>query len=347
MNETPPPPAPRNRWRPPLWLLGATMLVVLALVFYLPGLFLVETDDATIEADTVTIAPKVPAYVRALHITDNSAFTAGELLVELDPRDYETARANAEANLDSAIAQQQASEAQLAAQGQIVAADTAKLTGDRANLTYAQQELARFEQLSKTGAGTREDLQKAMADLGVRQGGLQMDQATLAAAQAQLGVLRAQASEASASAAAARAALAQARLNLGYTKIYAPVTGTVANRTVNVGDYVQPGQALFSAVPDEVYVIANFKETQLNRMRVGQTVSISVDAFPGLTLHGHVDSFQRGTGSYFALLPPENATGNFVKIIQRVPVKILLDGKQPIGLAPGMSVEARVKVRDY
>lgn len=347
MNETPAAPAPRKRWRPPLWLLGAAMLVVLALVFYLPGLFLVETDDATIEADTVTIAPKVPAYVQALHITDNSAFTAGELLVELDPRDYQTARDTAQANLDSAIAQQQAAQAQLATQGQIVEADTAKLTGDRANLTYAQQELTRFETLAKSGAGTREDLQKATADLGVRQGSLQTDQATLAAAQAQLGVLRGQVSEATASIAAARAILAQAKLNLGYTKIYAPVTGTVANRTVRVGDYVQPGQALFSAVPDEVYVIANFKETQLSQIRVEQKVSISVDAFPGVTLHGHVDSFQRGTGSYFALLPPENATGNFVKIIQRVPVKILVDGKPPIGLAPGMSVEVRVSVRDY
>ncbi len=349
MNDTTPPAAPPpapKRWRPPLWLLGAAVLVVLALAFYLPGLFVVETDDATIEADAVTIVPKVPAYVAALHITDNSAFTAGQLLVELDPRDYLTARDTAQANLDSAIAQHQAAEAQLAAQGRIVDADTAKLAGDRASLTYAQQEVARFETLARSGAGTREDLQKATAAFGVQQAGLQTDQATLAAAQAQLGVLRAQTSEATASVAAARATLAQARLNLGYTKIYAPVTGTVANRTVRVGDYVQPGQALFSAVPDEVYVIANFKETQLSRMRAGQAVSVHVDAFPDLILHGLVDSFQRGTGAYFALLPPENATGNFVKIIQRVPVKILLDGKLPPGLAPGMSVEARVSIRD-
>ena len=133
-------------------------------------------------------------------------------------------------------------------------------------------------------------------------------------------------------------------LNLSYTKIYAPVSGTVANRTVQVGNFVQPGQTLFSAVPNEVYVIANFKETQLTHMRVGQKVDITVDAFPGLKLHGHINSFQRGTGSYFALLPPENATGNFVKVVQRVPVKILLDDADPKThlIAPGMSVEATV-----
>jgi membrane fusion protein (multidrug efflux system) len=181
----------------------------------------------------------------------------------------------------------------------------------------------------------------------VQQAALNTDEATVAAARAQLDVLRANAEVAAASAEAAQAALAQARLNLSYTKIFAPMTGTVANRTVQVGNYVQPGQALFDAVPDAVYVIANFKETQLAGMRVGQAVSISVDAFPDLTLRGHVDSFQRGTGAYFALLPPENATGNFVEIIQRVPVKILLDGKVPAGLAPGMSVEASVTIHNF
>lgn len=348
MSGTPPslaPPPPRRRW-PPLWLLGVAVFALLALALYLPGLFVVDTDDATIEADTVTITPKVAAYVSVLHVTDNSAFIAGQLLVELDRRDFLTARDTAQAALDGAIAQQQAVKAQLAAQAQNVAADAAKLPGDRANFAYAQQELSRFRSLAQSGAGTREDWQKADADFSVQQSALSTDEATLAAAQAQLGVLRANALVAAASTEAAKAALAQAELNLSYTRIFAPVTGTVANRTVQVGNFVQPGQALFSAVPDDDYVIANFKETQLAGMRAGQRVSISVDALPGITLHGHVDSFQSGTGSYFALLPPENATGNFVKIIQRVPVKILLDGKVPAGLAPGMSVEASVTIRD-
>lgn len=343
---TPPAPSMRHR-RPPLWLLGAIGVALLALALYLPGLFVQETDDATIEADTVTITPKVSAYVSALHVTDNSAFNAGQILVELDPRDFLTARDSAQAALAGAIGQQQAASAQLIAQEQTIAADAAKLPGDRANLAYAHQELSRYDTLAQSGAGTREDWQKAEADFGVQQALLETDAATLASAQAQLAVLRANIHVAAASAAAAKAALAQAELNLSYTKIFAPVSGTVANRTVEVGDYVQPGQSLFSAVPDEVYVIANFKETQLAKMHVGQPVHITVDAFPDLVLHGHLDSFQRGTGSYFALLPPENATGNFVKIIQRVPVKILLDGNVPAGLAPGMSVEASVTIRNF
>ena len=143
-----------------------------------------------------------------------------------------------------------------------------------------------------------------------------------------------------------QAALDQANLNLSYTKIYAPAAATVASRSVYVGNFVQPGQLLFSAVPNEIYVIANYKETQLTHMRAGQPVAIHVDAFPNHPLHGHIDSFQRGTGSYFALLPAENATGNFVKIIQRVPIKILIDhaDRDPL-LGPGMSVETTVTIR--
>ena len=202
----------------------------------------------------------------------------------------------------------------------------------------------RFSTLAKEGAATTENWQQAQSEIGVRQAAQQSDTATLNAAQAQVAVLQSQMREGQANVAHAQAVLAQAELNLSYTKIYAPVSGTVANRTVQVGNFVQPGQTLFSAVPDQVYVIANFKETQLTDMRVGQKVDITVDAFPGLKLHGVVNSFQRGTGSYFALLPPENATGNFVKVVQRVPVKILLDGsdRQARMLAPGMSVEATV-----
>ena len=343
----PPAPPPARRRKPSLWLLGVAGFVVLALAIYLPGLFVQETDDATIEADTITITPKVAAYVSALHVTDNSAFKAGQLLVELDPRDFLTARHAAQAALDGTLAQQQAIDAQLKAQLQNVAADADKLPGDHANLAYAREELSRYAGLAQSGAGTRQDWERAEADFSVQQATLETDQATLASAQAQLAVLRANAQAAAASREAAQAALAQAVLNLSYTKIYAPVTGTVANRTVQVGNYVQPGQALFSAVPDKVYVIANFKETQLAGLRVRQQVRIFVDAVPGLVLRGHVDSFQRGTGAYFALLPPENATGNFVKIIQRVPVKILLDGRVPPGLGPGMSVEASVTIRNF
>jgi membrane fusion protein, multidrug efflux system len=340
----------RFGWRPrriPFWTLALAGGVIAAAAYvYVPDLYVVETDDASIQADTVSVLPKVTAYVTALHVTDNSAFSAGQLLVELDPRDFQAAVAIAEANLQSAQAAETVAEAQLSEQSKVIAGDEANVLGDRGTLTFAVQQLGRFNTLAKTGAGTLESSQQAQSDLTERQAALQRDTATLAAAEGQVDVLRGQRERAKGDVAQARAALRQAELNLSYTKIYASSAGTVANRSVQVGNLVQPGQILFSAVPDETYVIANFKETQLMQMRVGQPVTVAVDAFPNLRLHGHIDSFQRGTGSNFALLPPENATGNFVKIVQRVPVKILLDDADtyPHLLGPGMSVEATVTV---
>ena len=342
--KAPAPPATPAR-RIPNWVLAlGAGLIAVGLYVYVPSLYVAETDDANIQADTVTMTPKVAAYVTALHVTDNSAFRAGELLVELDPRDFEVAVATAQASLAGAEAGLANAAWQLNEQNEVLAADAATVRGDHATVAFAQQQLGRFSTLAKEGAATTENWQQAQSEIGVRQATMQSDTATLNAAQAQMAVLQSQVRQAQANVAHAQAALAQAELNLSYTKIYAPVSGTVANRTVQVGNYVQPGQTLFSAVPDQVYVIANFKETQLSDMRVGQKVDITVDAFPGLKLYGTINSFQRGTGSYFALLPPENATGNFVKVVQRVPVKILLDGsdRQARMLAPGMSVEATV-----
>ena len=334
--------------RLPVWTLAiGGALIAAAAYVYVPSLYFVETDDASFQTDTVAIVPKVAAYVSALHVTDNSAFSAGELLVELDPRDFQAAVDIAAANLQSAQAAQGVAEAQLSEQSQVIAADEANVEGDRGPLVFAAEQLARFRDLARTGAGTVESWQQMQSNLTERQAALQRDSATLAAARGQVDVLQSQVEQAKANTTQAQAALAQARLNLSYTRIYAPSAGTVASRSVQVGNFVQPGQTLFSAVPNEIYVIANFKETQLTRMQGGQPVAIDVDAFPNHTLHGHIDSFQRGTGSNFALLPSENATGNFVKIVQRVPVKVLLNDadQNPRLLGPGMSVEATVTVR--
>jgi membrane fusion protein (multidrug efflux system) len=324
----------------------AAVFVALAAYVYIPSLYVAETDDAYVQADTISVVPKVAAYVTALHITDNSRFSAGQLLVELDPRDFQVAVASAAATLESARAEASNSEAQLAEQQQVIAADQANIRGDQATLAFARQQLTRFDALAQEQAGTVENFQQAQSNIGQQLALVQKDEATRAAAQTQIDVLESQVRQAQADVAHAQAGLDQAKLNLSYTKIYAGVAGTVANRSVQVGNFVQPGQTLFSAVPSDVYIIANFKETQLTHMQVGQTVSIRVDAFPDIQLHGHIDSFQRGTGSYFALLPPENATGNFVKVVQRVPVKILIDGndQRKILLAPGMSVEASVTI---
>jgi membrane fusion protein (multidrug efflux system) len=325
----------------------AVLLLVVALGFYLSSLFVVSTDDAFVAADTVTVVPKVPAYVTVLHVTDNSVFSKGELLVELDPRDYQVAVDNALADLASAKAFALNLDAQIEEQKHQVSAAQAALDGDRATLTFADQQLVRYRALSQNGADTKERLQAANAEVGQRRAVLEHDTAALAAAKVHVTVLQSQVVQAQASIAAKQAVLDQARLNLSYTRIYATAAGTVANRSVQVGNYVQPGQSLFSAVPNDVFVVANFKETQLGKIRAGQAAVIRVDALPGLKLHGHVDSIQRGTGSNFALLPPENATGNFVKVVQRVPVKIVLDGSPATleGLSPGMSVIAKVTVR--
>lgn len=341
----PPPSSPVIAKRAGLVVLVVVLLLVV-LCIYLRSLFVVSTDDAYVEADTVTVVPKVPAYVVALYVSDNTAFSKGQLLVELDPRDYQVAVNNAAADLVSAKAFRLNLIAQIDEQKHQVDAAQAALDGDHATLTFANQQLVRYSALSQNGADTKERLQLANANVGQQRATVEHDAAALAAAKARVIVLESQVAQADASIAAKQALLDQARLNLSYTRIYATVSGTVANRSVQAGNYVQPGQSLFSAVPNDVFVIANVKETQLARIRAGQSVVISVDALPGRTFPGRVDSIQRGTGSNFALLPPENATGNFVKVVQRVPIKILLDGTPDKlkGLSPGMSVIAKVIV---
>jgi membrane fusion protein, multidrug efflux system len=322
------------------------VLLIVALCIYVPYLFGAVTDDAYVEADTVTVVPKVPAYVTALYVSDNTAFSKGQLLVQLDPRDYQVAVSNAVATLAAAKAFKLNLIAEIEEQEHQVAAAQAALDGDRATLLFANQQLVRYGALSKSGADTKERLQLATSTLAQQRATVEHDTATLAAAKAQVTVLQSRVAQADADIGAKQAILDQARLNLSYTRIYAVMDGTVANRSVQVGNYVQPGQSLFSAVPDDVFVIANFKETQLGRIRPGQDAFVRVDALPGKVFHGHVDSIQRGTGSNFALLPPENATGNFVKVVQRVPVKIVLDrSRDSAALSPGMSVIARVVVR--
>jgi membrane fusion protein, multidrug efflux system len=322
------------------------LLIILALCVYVPRLFYVSTDDAYVQADTVTVVPKVAAYVATLHVSDNTAFNAGQLLVELDPRDYLVALNTAVADLAAAKAARTNLAAQIVEQQQRVSAAQAAVEGDRSTLAFAEQQRARYGTLSRNGADTKERLQQADADLGVRRAALSHDLASLAATRAHVAVLQSQSVQADADVAAKQAALDQAKLNLSYTKIYADAAGTVANRSVQVGNYVQPGQSLFSAVPREVFVVANVKETQLDRIQPGQAAEVSVDALSGRKFRGHVDSIQRGTGSNFALLPPENATGNFVKIVQRVPVKIVLDEQADLSrLSPGMSVVADIVVR--
>jgi membrane fusion protein (multidrug efflux system) len=288
--------------------------------------------------------PKVAAYVSILHVDDNSNVTRDDLLIELDQRDFTVAVDMANADLKSAQANSSNIEAQIEEQQAIVTESQSAVDGDQAVLDFAQQQLDRYKSLATTGSGTVERLQQAESDVGQRRAAWQHDLAALDAARAHQVVLRTQLVQAKATIERQQAALAQARLNLSYTQIRATEAGSVANKTVEAGNYVQPGQTLLSIVPERLYITANFKETQLTNVRPGQRATIRVDAFPDLRLEGHVDSLQRGTGSQFALLPPENATGNFVKVVQRVPVKITFDkpGEALRWISPGMSMEARI-----
>ncbi|MFM0172040.1 HlyD family secretion protein [Paraburkholderia sediminicola] len=348
VEEHPAPSQPQKR----RWLLvGALVLFVLLAVaayFLVPDLYEKQTDDAYVDAHAVSIIPKVPAYVQTLHIDDNSKVAAGQLLVELDPRDYVVQADLARANVATAEGKLKEARNQVLVADANTGQQQAELEVARANAKLAAINLGRLQSVSDVRAVSSERVDEAKAAADGTRASVTAAQVKVDAAKAQATLARAQVETAEASVAQAQAELAQASLNLSYTKIYATRAGSVANKSVEQGNFVQPGQTLLTVVPDQLYVIANYKETQLTHVRPGQPVTVFVDAFPDLRLHAHVDSIQRGTGSRFALLPPENATGNFVKVVQRVPVKIEFDnpGEALKWISPGMSVETEVFVRE-
>ena len=397
-----------------------------------------STDDAFIEGHATQVSPKVSGYVQKIYITDNQQVKAGELLVEIDPRDYEARLAQARAALAAATARTKAARAGLAltrvtagagveqassgveaarsgveqaraaaaaAQGRVnqlsAAVDTAQanvaqaqaqVVAAEAEAVRARADVVRYQSLFDKDVVSRQQFDQATAAAATANAQLEAARRRVAAAEAQVVEARAaqgaaadqyrqslsqitgtqaQAGQAagklseansapqqvavrqsevdttSAEIEQAEAAVRQAEIDLSYTKIYAPEDGRVTRKSVEQGALLQPGQALFVLVPAEMWVVANFKETQLNRMRPGQAVEIRMDAYPGTMFRGHVDSFQTGTGSRFSLLPPENATGNYVKVVQRLPVKIVFDEQSDSEhlIAPGMSAEPEVKVR--
>jgi membrane fusion protein (multidrug efflux system) len=306
-----------------------------------------STDDAFIDVHMTRVAPQVAGRVLRVAVDDNQDVTPGEPLFEIDPADYES-------RLDQAAANQATAEANLSqakAQQAVVQADAeqarAQVGVAEANATNAAAQLRRDQPLAERQVISRQQLDNDTASARSTAANLVAAQKRLASAEAQLSVAAAQVAAAEASLKAAAAQVAQAQLNLSYTKVAAAEGGRIARKNVAVGDYVQVGQNLMAVVPTAVWVTANFKETQLDLMRAGQPVDIRVDAYPEKTFHGHVASFQPGSGAAFSLLPPENATGNYVKVVQRVPVKIVFDDppdpSRPLG--PGMSVVPSVKVR--
>lgn len=341
-------------------------LLVLGLLFgvpwYLHGRNFESTDDAFVEGHVVRVDPKVAAYVKAVHFDDNFQVKAGDLLVELDPRDFDVALDRAKTQLAQAQAQVLRAKAGLEqSQAQFVQAQAqVELQGAQLTQTQAQFDLAQINFNRNNSlygrdikAIAKEQVDTSSANFNAAKGTLDAAKASLNAAKASSGATQAGVDAAQAQLAAAEAdartaevAVRDAELQLSYTKIFAPVSGKVTQKAVEPGDYVTVNQALVSLVPPVVWVTANFKETQLIHMKEGQPVDIHVDPFPDRTFKGKVDSIQRGTGARFSLLPPENATGNYVKVVQRVPVKITFetDGGNLPTLGPGMSVEPKVDV---
>jgi membrane fusion protein (multidrug efflux system) len=304
-----------------------------------------STDDAFVEADVTPIAPQVAGRVLRVPVSDNQEVRQGAVLFEIDPSDYQTRLDQAQAELAAARGKADQAVAQ-------ISVDRAKVEQERASVAAADAEAKRaeadFHRYNDVGSLA---VSASQLDLAATQARSSAAQVTVAinrqrAMEAQLGLDEADIQTARADVLRSEAAVRQAELDLSYTRVVAPVAGFVTHRGVQPGDYVQIGQPQLALVPRQVWIIANFKETQLDRMHPGQPVAITVDAYPNLRLNGHVDSVQAGAGARFSLFPPENASGNYVKVVQRVPVKIALDDAEaPQVLGPGMSVVPEVRVR--
>ncbi|MGX1317538.1 membrane fusion protein (multidrug efflux system) [Bradyrhizobium sp. USDA 377] len=351
---TAPVPAPRRKLNLRKLLLAGVAVVALAGAswygydYWTDGRFLVSTDDAYVKADNTTIAPKVSGYLDRVQVGDNEHVKAGQVLARIDDRDFRVALDQARADVAAANATVTSKQAQLEVQEAVIAAAKATIDVDTAAKTFAQQENKRYTDLARTGYGSVQNAQQAQARDAGADAAIARDNANLISAQKQVDLLKAEIVQARAAAARAAAVQQQAELNLGYTTIVSPIDGVVGNRTLRVGQFVQAGTQLMSIVPATgAYVVANFKETQLTHVRAGQQVEIEVDTFPGQLVHGHVDSIAPASGQEFALLPPDNATGNFTKIVQRIPVKIVLDTETALAIAlrPGMSVIPTIATR--
>jgi membrane fusion protein, multidrug efflux system len=341
----------RRSWlrrHPVLAPVGLMALILAAAAGYLYwdyGAHFEATDDAFIAARQFAIAPKVPGYVTAVPVTDNQHVSKGDVIAQIDQRDYRNALAQAEGQVAAAQAGIQSIDAQTTMQDAQIAASQAQVAQAQANLELSKVTWGRDKPLVNQGWATAQQGTTDVQTVKAQQAAVDSAQATLKVAERQIDTLKAQRASAEANLVQAQAQRDQAALNLSYTTVIADQPGRVVNLTGAVGQYAEAGTNLTMFVPDEIWIVANYKETQLDRMRPGQPVDIEIDAYPERDFHGRLDSVQPGSGPAFSLLPPENATGNYVKIVQRVPVKIILDNPPAdVSLGPGMSVVPTVRV---
>ena len=353
-----PPAAPPAPTRPAIWWLrGLVGIGIVAIAAGTAILFTTQwdswvgsridqtTDDAYVKGDITPLSAKIEGYVSKVAVSDYQQVKAGDLLVEIEDDDYRARVAQAEADLAGAEAAIENLKAHKAAQhSQIDQAESA-IAETQADVDRTKLEAKRQGALLASTFGTQQKVEQAVADEKRFEATLARNQAELESERRQMAVLDTQESQLRAEMKAKRAQLDLANITLGYTKIAAPVDGMVGERGVRAGQYVRPGAQVISVVPlDTVWVVANYKETQLTRVAVGQRASVTIDTFPGVTISGHVDSIAPASGSQFTLLPPDNATGNFTKVVQRIPVKIVLDPGNALAgkLRPGMSVIATI-----
>nr|WP_153670102.1 HlyD family secretion protein [Phyllobacterium sp. SYP-B3895] len=337
-------------------LFGTAAIILLAgSVYYghnywTVGRFNVETDDAYVKADNSSVAPKISGYIAEVLVKDNETVKARQPLARIDDRDFKTALEQAKGDVAAAEATIEAKQASLEIQESVIAAARATVDVDQANAIFAEQNNKRYATLATSGYGNIQNAQQAASQIAAAKATVVRDSAALDAATKQVDLLKAELAQAKAALEHDLAVQHQAELNLSYATIIAPVDGVVGNRTLRVGQYVQAGTQLMTVVPTaSVYVIANYKETQLTDVHAGQAVDIDVDMFPDRVYHGHVDSLAPASGQEFALLPPDNATGNFTKVVQRIPVKIVLDADSAAAgdLRPGMSVQPSIDTKPY
>ncbi|MEA2796221.1 MAG: rane fusion protein multidrug efflux system [Bradyrhizobium sp.] len=350
------PPGSRSPWGrlaiPLFAVLAAFGFIVLATLrwdAWVGGAVIQTTNDAYVRAELTRLSSRIAGEVLIVAANDFQRVRAGDLLVQIDPADYEAQVAQAEAGVTGAQAALDNLDNQVELQYATIAQGEAQQVSALAQEVETRQEQERQQSLTQTEAGTRQKLEQATAGYGRAQADVRASRALIAAQRHQLEVLSGTKKQRAADLQGAKATLAAARLKLGYTKITAPFDGVVGERQVQPGDYVNIGSNLINVVPlPNVYVIANYKETQLTRVKPGQPVDVTVDSFPSERLHGRVERIAPASGSQFALLPPDNATGNFTKVVQRIPVRIGLNKGQPLleRLLPGMSVVTQIHTNE-
>ncbi len=338
---------PRNLLKPLIGLMVVGGLVTAAVFYWLDARHYETTDDAFIDAHVSQVSAQISGRVIKLSVDDNQAVQAGQVLAEIDPRDPAVRLDQLVAQRDQAAAQLLQAQATLPARQADVAQDAAQVRVEQANLEQSQRDLGRYTRINPR-AITAQTLDQARSTSDSARARLDAARSVESSARAQVAIARAQVTAAEAALRTADANIAQAKLQLSYTHVVAPATGRVARRTLELGNYVNTGQSLLAIVQPACWVTANLKESQLTNLQPGQPAKVTVDAYSTQALDAHVDSVQSGTGAQFSSLPAENATGNYVKIVQRLPVKLVFD--QPdtcsrLHLAPGMSVEPRIRVR--